>query len=84
MTNLAPPQILRISAAASYSATVVDREATEAADFVGPEPVKGRLEVVEDDRVCQAFEDEAEFPERIQAVGIGGFEGVGDGADVED
>ena len=63
----------------------VGREAADAADLEGAQAVEGGLEVVEDDGVGQALEDEGELPEGVEALGeTGVVEGAGDGADVAD
>lgn len=49
------------------------------------EAVEGGLEVVEDERVGEALEDEGELPEGVEAVGeVGRREGAADGRDVDD
>lgn len=50
----------------------------------GPHAIQRRLEVVENDRVGEALEDEGEFPKGVHAHGGGLREDLGDGQDVQD
>lgn len=63
---------------------VIDGEVSEPVNLVGPQSIKGSLEVVQNDGVRQALEDKRQFPERVQPVGESRLESAGDRADVED
>lgn len=56
-------------ATAVYVLKRIGGQGIELLEFVVPDAIECSLEIVQDDRVGQAFEDESELPEGVDAVG---------------
>jgi hypothetical protein len=78
------PCTLQLSVSSCAAIACIDGKAAQAADLEGAQPVQCGFEVVQDYTVSEALEDEGEFPERVDANGKSGFEGIRDGAYVDD
>lgn len=62
----------------------VARHTADALQFELLQTIQSSFEIVQDNCVCEAFEDEGQFPEGVDAVGqAGAFDHVGDGEDVD-
>lgn len=80
-----PPRLRRVAEIRKLAPQAVAGHAAEALQLVLLQPVERGLEVVEDDRVREALEDEGQLPEGVDAVRQAwALDDVRDGQDVDE